>query len=179
MDEVGDGLNLVGGSIDEAEGVGGLVADGGHADGAHVEEVVEEAGLGVGNIFDAGELDDIRGFVEEGVGGDLDGAFVGDVHFVIEIDLGADDAGQDEDAVEAEDDEANETGRGGEGRVGGGAKAEQNQGQDEKADDFREPDEDESEAGTGDGENDVFAVLEREEGEILRGTGVAKISESG
>ena len=95
-----DKFKLVIGSVNERESVGGFVADGGKAESAEVENVVEEAGLFVRDVFDAGELDDVGGFSEEGVLSVVDDAFVGDEEFVSEINLRAEKTRENEDSVE-------------------------------------------------------------------------------
>ena len=162
MDEVGDGLNLICGGIDEAEGVGSLVADGRHADGAEMENIVEKAGLLETDVFDPLELDDIGGFVKESVAGLLNDAMVGDVDFVVEIDFRPDSAREEEEDVDDKDDDAEDGhGTSEEGVCGaGGIDENESESTDEEEDDLSEPDEDEASSRSGDFEHDVFILLE-------------------
>ena len=96
-----DKFKLVIRSVNEWESVGGFVTDGGKVESAEVENVVEEAGLFARNVFDAGEFDDVGGFNEEGVLSVVDDAFVSDEEFVSEINLGAEETGEDENGVKS------------------------------------------------------------------------------
>ena len=152
VDEMGNGLNLVGGGVYETEGIGGLVADGGHADGAEMENIVDEAGLLETDVFDPLELDDIGGFVKESVAGLLNDAMIGDVDFVVEIDFRPDSAREEEEDIDDEDDDA-ENGHGAseEGVCGaGGIDKNESESADKEEDHLCKPDEDEASLGSGD-----------------------------
>ncbi len=94
-----DEVDFIRRGVNEGEGVGGFVADGGHADGAIVEEVVEERRLFEGDVFDAREFDDVDGSGEEGLDGVVEDAFVGDEEFVSEVDSAGDEAAEEQDDV--------------------------------------------------------------------------------
>ena len=64
VDEVGDDLELVGGGVDVFEGVGGFVADGGHAEGAELEEMLENAGLSTIAALTGDEASTIEDYYE-------------------------------------------------------------------------------------------------------------------
>ena len=92
MNEVGDGVELVGRSINEREGVGCFVTNGRHADGAVVEKSLDDARLFETDVLNAGQFDDVGRVRKKTRNGDLDGAFVGDEKFVAKVDFGTDKA---------------------------------------------------------------------------------------
>ena len=74
--ELGEGVIREG--IEVGESISGFVADGGEAELAEVEDMIEKGSLLKADVFDVFEGDDVEGLGEEGSGGVLDEAAVGD-----------------------------------------------------------------------------------------------------
>lgn len=89
---MGEGFG--GGRIDMFEGVGSFVADSRKAELADMEEVVEEGGLFEADVFDVFEADDVEGAGEEGGGGVLDEALIGNEEDVGAIDIKTNEASE-------------------------------------------------------------------------------------
>lgn len=100
-----------------------------------------------GDILDALELDDAGGVDKEAGAGFLDDAAVGDVEVVGFVDEGTNGAGDDEEGIEGEDDDVEVVDGGSvdaEGLRTTGYDEDEGYGEEDGADDFASPDEDEA-----------------------------------
>ena len=109
-DEFGDGFELFGFNVGIFEGVGGLVADSGEAEGAKAEELLGEAVLVEADILDAGEIDKIDGTGEGGSHDHLDDVFISDKEAVATVNYEGDEAGKKHNCYEGAEDNIHEIG---------------------------------------------------------------------
>ena len=106
VDEVGDGFYFVVRSVNIGQSVGSLVADGGEAEGANLEKMVEDAVLAERDVLDEAVLDNISRVYKGGRADALDDAAVSDIHAVRAVDGLRNKAGDEDNDVKREDDEA-------------------------------------------------------------------------